>query len=460
MYIFENALKNIARNKGRNILLAAIIFAIIATTVVTLMIRNTSEKIIDEYKSMFGSEVSIEYNLQRFVEMRTKNEITREQNVTTLSSEQYIAFADSDLLQYSVFTSIVYVDSGSLVPVGQSGGTIAGGGYVTAPNMIMHGNNFDDFDNGFRAIVEGNGRMPVRAGECVVSIEFAELNGLSPGDTINIYGMVMLEDEGQIDPAVYNLVVTGIYHSADEVTSGTIAWGGTLTNRLNEILTVSETIDNTSAGVAVTARYFLKNPSYLEAFEQEVRAKGLHTLFDVKTDEDTYNAIVGPVEGMRGVTTTFMVVVLILGAVILVLLSSIAIRERKYEIGVLRAMGMKKAKVALGLWSEMVIITLLCLIIGIGAGILAAQPVSNSLLARQVENAQKIKEADSGYFMKQIGGDSRAVDDNPIEEINVMLGFDTILQIMLISLLLASVAGLAAISRITKYEPIKILMVR
>jgi len=344
--------------------------------------------------------------------------------------------------------------------VGQTGGTIAGGGYVTPPNMIIQGNNWDDFENGFRAVIDGNGRMPESVNECIVSVEFAELNGLSPGDSIIIYGMVMSEDEGRVDPVVYDLVVTGIYHSADEVTSGTISWGGPLTNRLNEILTVSETVDNTSAGVAVTARYFLKNPSYLEAFENEVRAKGLNSLFDVKTDEDTYNAIVGPVEGMRGVTITFMVAILILGAVILVLLSSLAIRERKYEIGVLRAMGMKKAKVALGLWSEMVIITLFCLVLGIGAGSLAAQPVSNSLLTRQVENAQKIKEADSGYFMKQIGGDSRAVDDNPINKINVTLGIDTILQIMLVSLLLASVAGFTAISRITKFEPIKILMER
>ena len=460
MYIFFNALKNVARNRGRNILLAAIIFAVIAATVVTLMIRNTSDKIIGEYKSMFGSEVSIEYNLQKFIEMRTNNEITREQNVTTLTSEQYIAFADSDLLQNSVFTSIVYVNSGTLVPVGQSDNAVAGGGYAASPNMIMHGNNWDDFENGFRTIIAGNGRIPERAGECAVSAEFAGLNSLSPGDPIQIYGMVLSEDEGSVDPVVYNLTVTGIYHSADEVTAGTISWGGTLTNRLNEILTVSETVDITSAGVAVTARYFLKNPSYLEAFEKEVRAKGLHTLFDVKTDEDTYNAIVGPVEGMRGVTTTFMAVVLILGALVLVLLSSIAVRERKYEIGVLRAMGMKKAKVVLGLWSEMVFITLFCLIIGIGAGSLAAQPVSNSLLSRQIENAQKIKEADSGYFMKQIGGDSRAVDDNPIDEINVTLGADTILQLVVISLLLASAAGFAAAGRITKYEPIKILMDR
>ena len=62
--------------------------------------------------------------------------------------------------------------------------------------------------------------------------------------------------------------------------------------------------------------------------------------------------------------------------------------------------------------------------------------------------------------MRQIGGDARAVDDAPIDEINISLGIDTVLQLIIISLLLASLAGFAAISRITKYEPIKILMER
>jgi putative ABC transport system permease protein len=211
-------------------------------------------------------------------------------------------------------------------------------------------------------------------------------------------------------------------------------------------------------GAAVTARYYLNHPSDLAAFEQELRAKGLHTIFDVNTDENLYNAIVGPVEGMRGIVTTFMIVVLILGAIILILLSSIAIRERKYEIGVLRAMGMKKAKVALGLWSEMIIITGFCLFIGTLAGSLAAQPISNRLLVQQSENTQQIQ--DSFFAGRDTASLSRVVNDDPITEINVLLGLDTMLQLMLISLLLASAAGLAAISKITKYEPIKILMER
>ena len=447
MYIIQNALKNIVRNKGRNILLGSIIFAIIATTVVTLMITNTSDRIIDEYRGQFGIEVTIERNTQTFVDMRQRGEASMG---ITITNEQYIAFADSDLLQRSVIMNSAMVYSEIVTAIGQTGELTAGHGFAIAPTMQMHGNNWDDFTNGHRVLVAGE--MPVRANEVIISEEIAELNDISVGDTIRLYGALMEQAAAMgFAPTAYSLIITGIYFcSAESVDT----WGSTIMIRQNEVLTVAETMP----GAQVIARYYLRHPSYLEAFEQELRAKGLHEIFDVNTDEHLFNAIVGPVEGMRGIVMTFTVVVLVLGAIILVLLSSIAIRERKYEIGVLRAMGMKKAKVAMGLWSEMIIITAACLVIGIFVGSLVAQPISTELLAQQQETAQNIQ--DNLFVGQAIAGLSRVVNDDPITEIDVSLGIDTILQIMRISLLLASVAGLAAISRITKYEPIKILMER
>jgi putative ABC transport system permease protein len=362
------------------------------------------------------------------------------------------------LIQKSVLTNSASCSSDTLTAVGQTGSGIQGSGYVDPPNMTLQGNSWADFDNGYRAVIDGE--MPGKINECIVDTDFAELNGISVGDTIRLNGMVLEQDKGRVDPIEYNLIISGIFLSTEDVDKGAISWAGALMNRHNEILTVFDTIDLGSAGVAITATYYLKNPSYLQDFDKELRAKGLADMFDVSIDEDTYNAIVGPVEGMRGISMTFMIIVLILGAVILVLLSSIAIRERKYEIGVLRAMGMKKAKVALGLWSEMIFITLFCLVIGIGSGSLIAQPVSDALLSQQIENAQKIKDMGGGFFSKEIGGATKAVNDDPIDEVNISLGMDTVLEIAIIALLLASLAGLTAIIKITKYEPIKILMER
>lgn len=52
------------------------------------------------------------------------------------------------------------------------------------------------------------------------------------------------------------------------------------------------------------------------------------------TDEAGYQRIVDPVEGLSKITNTFLIVVLVLGSAILILLSTLAIRERKYDISV------------------------------------------------------------------------------------------------------------------------------
>jgi putative ABC transport system permease protein len=55
MYILQKKIKNVVRNKGRNILLGAIIFAIIVTTVISLIINTASGSIIEDYKARFGA---------------------------------------------------------------------------------------------------------------------------------------------------------------------------------------------------------------------------------------------------------------------------------------------------------------------------------------------------------------------------------------------------------------------
>lgn len=132
----------------------------------------------------------------------------------------------------------------------------------------------------------------------------------------------------------------------------------------------------------------------------------------------------------------------------------------RQKIGVLRAMGMKKHKVALGLWLEMLIITALCLAIGFGIGAVAAQPVSDELLAGQIESAKAAVTQQPSFTRGIALGGPVQQELVPLEQVDVSVGMDTIIEIAIISLLLASLASLVAITKITKYEPIKILMER
>ena len=98
MYIIQNALKNLGRTKGRNILLGIIIFSMIVTTVVALAISRATSAVISEYKQQFGSEVSFKMN-------PTKASSAKEYR--SMGNDELLALGQSDTLQKTQWTAIV-----------------------------------------------------------------------------------------------------------------------------------------------------------------------------------------------------------------------------------------------------------------------------------------------------------------------------------------------------------------
>ncbi len=107
--------------------------------------------------------------------------------------------------------------------------------------------------------------------------------------------------------------------------------------------------------------------------------------------------------------------------------------------------------------------TVLCLFIGLGVGALVSQPVTDTLLAGQIENAKVAEDTPSfggQLYIAGVGSNEADSSLTPLEELDVSLELDTILEIIAIALILASIASTVSIIKITKYEPIKILMER
>ena len=59
MYIVKNALVNIKRNKGRNVLIGIIIIVIAAACAITLAIRESANKIVASYEEQNKIEATI-----------------------------------------------------------------------------------------------------------------------------------------------------------------------------------------------------------------------------------------------------------------------------------------------------------------------------------------------------------------------------------------------------------------
>lgn len=467
MYIFMNAFKNLLRNNGRNFLMGTILIVLISATSVSLIINNTTKEIIEDYKNRFGSTVTLSVDFDKLMAEQQPDENGGFAFPTApeVTPEQYINFTDSEYLkdyQLNIFASIAFDD---LKAVGDSQndklmGSIGGNNEdYTSPKakLLSYSDveNIPEFTDGFRKIIQGD--FVKEKNECVVSSEFADENNLQVGSQISVKEVNSKE--------ILSLIVAGIYADATKATptlpEGSMSLEGSYGNKRNEIIVSTETIRALDVNVlTVDAEYILKSPEVVKDFETEVRQKGLPEEYNVTTDEASYRKIVAPVVGLGEMSITFMSVVLVIGAIILLFITTMAVRERKYEIGVLRAMGMKRRNVACMFVCEIVILTILCLFIGIGVGSSVSQPIANSMIKEQVTIAENTKD-NSIYATSSIGGDIGVdTDETPLSSIDVSLTFDTIAQITLIALLLALISSIIGVIYITKYEPIKILSER
>lgn len=341
MYIIQNALKNLARNKGRNLLVGIITFFLILSTTVALAINSTTNEIIKDYKTRFGSKISFQVDFDRLMAENANNQDGNMSFPTapTITSEQYIQFADSEYLKTYQMDMLARIGIPKLEPVGGRKGGAAFYGEdgeeqaalsYDAKLLAYSGtDSLPDFTDGLRKIVEGD--MFTKSNECLISTDFANLNSLTVGDSFSVTEVMGRKE--------VTLTISGIYADATQATpntvEGVISLDGASANRRNEILVNMGTMEQCFdvKNFTVHAEYELKSPEYLNAFTEEAREKGLPDLYTVITDEESYNKIVTPVEGLAKITMTFMIVVLIVGGAILLLITTMAIRERKYEKG-------------------------------------------------------------------------------------------------------------------------------
>lgn len=421
MYLFQNAVRNIFRNKGRNIILALITFLIIFAVTVSFLISGATKSMIAGYRTQFGNQVTIGLS-----------------SASELKVSDYLKYGKSDYLQKTEFSMTAYGQLDGLRALDEE--TPDG-----SANMAMVSTSRtdlgEDFRKGLRSITQG--KAPEKQGECLISEGLAGLNTLSVGSSVK------LRPSDSAKAGSTTLKVSGIY--SDNSVNGTGGQPGMpLYNRNNEIITTVETsaaIDfmASSTGRQFQAVYYLKSPDLLKKFENELREKGLPGSCTVTANEEEYKQVVAPVEKLSEISVVFLIVVLSLGAAVLVLVSVMSMRERKYEVGVLRAMGMKKGRVILSMLTEAVLVTAACLVIGLGAGTAAAQPAANILVQQTAQNEQA----------PAVQEDTEA---NPV--ITIHLTAPVAGEICLVALLLAGVSSAAGILYITRFEPSRILSER
>ena len=451
---------------------------------------------------------------------------------SSLMLEEYQKYAQAESVQDFYYTLIAYFNgSESFNPVSDetaddsedSDGTLDGsldgeegnrpsmpggmggmmGGAFTSGDFSIIGYSSDSamtaFINGNASIVDGS-MFEEGTSElvCVISEELAMYNGLSVGDTLII-------TNPNLDTEAYTLTVSGIYTSSENNDFSMSMFGASQdpanriymsANALQAVLDLSEensttTTDDygreteTKIEGTLSATYSFADVESYEKFEEEVRALGLDESYTVSSsDISAFESSLAPLNTLGTMAGWFLLVILIIGGIILVVLNIFNVRERKYEVGVLTAMGMKKWKVAAQFMCEILVVTMLAVVIGAGIGAVSSVPVTNALLEGQAQsqnNQQSQMEQNfgrPGEFGGGFPGGNMPSDmpsdipdmggNNPfgnmfggaadyITEVDSAMNLTVVFQMIGVGLLLTLIASAASVLFIMRYDPLKIL---
>ena len=527
MYIIKNALRCIGRSKGRNILIGIIALVIAISACIGLSIRQAAESA--KASALDGMSVTATISYDRASAMGNMGggrpgmgggmfdggsfdpselgDIMSKGSSLTL--EEYQKYAKAESVKDFYYTLTAYFngsenfspvsdetddgdsskEGGDSFPGGFPGG-MGGMDFGASGDFSVIGYSSDSsmtaFVNGNASIVDGS-MFPEGTSEltCVISEELAMYNSLAVGDTITV-------TNPSLDSETYTLTVSGIYTSSENNDFSMSMFGASQdpanriymsANALEAVLDASEAnADDTKVEGTLSATYTFADTDAYYAFEEEVRALGLDESYTVSSSDITaFESSLAPLNTLSTMAGWFLVVILLIGGVILVVLNIFNVRERKYEVGVLTAMGMKKWKVAAQFMCEILVVTMIAVVIGAGIGAVSSVPVTNALLEGQVESqSNQQNQMDQGFgrpgnmgggmpsdmpsdIPSDIGGGKNPFGNmfggaaEYITEVNSAMNLTVVFQMIGVGLLLTLIASAASVLFIMRYDPLKIL---
>jgi putative ABC transport system permease protein len=164
---------------------------------------------------------------------------------------------------------------------------------------------------------------------------------------------------------------------------------------------------------------------------------------------------VTPLQNIQTISLYSLIGAVIAGAVIILLTMVMIVRERRREIGVIKAIGASNLKVMLQFTTEAVTLTVLGAVVGVTLGVLAGNPITKLLVNDSTSStaAAATRGASRGFGGgRGFGGVGRSVSN-----IHAVVGWSILLYGLAAALIIAVTGSLIASFFIAKIRPAEVM---
>jgi putative ABC transport system permease protein len=376
MSVAGRGFKNAFRNSIRTVSIVAILALVIALALVMLLSLKAVQSKIDSVKSSIGNTITVSPagardfqgggNPLATADVTAMKAVSNVVGVTAtlrdrLRTEGSTGGFGNDANSNAVTNLTSPITPGTLGQQNAGGG---GNGFAAPANFTLPITVTGTTDpssttvSGVNSIklVSGTGFSPTSsANVAVVGKDLASKNGLSVGSVFQGYGQ--------------DITVVGVYSTNNTFTDAGILMPlttvQTLSGRPNEVTNVIVTVDS------------------VDHLDSTVAAlqKSLGSKADVVAGTTDTADTLASLDSIKTVATYSLIGALVAGAVIIFLSMLMIVRERRREIGVLKAIGSSNRKISFQFMTEALTLTGMAAIVGVLLGIVLSNPVLDALVS-------------------------------------------------------------------------------
>jgi putative ABC transport system permease protein len=332
------------------------------------------------------------------------------------------------------------------------GGGSGGGTFSFTPPITVLGTN----DPTNLGVTQGGGTFKLTSGTvfssnstsdvALVGSSLASKNSLKLGSTFTAYSTT--------------ITVDGIFDAGNTFSNNQVIMPLATTQKLSGL-----TNDITSATVYVDS---VGNVNSVTAAIQ----KQLGSAADVTNSAQQAQTTVAPLKNIQTISVYSLIGAVIAGSVIILLTMIMIVRERRREIGVIKAIGASNIKIMFQFMTEAITLTLLGSIIGIGLGVVAANPITKLLVNNSSSSTTSapagistagptlVTGSGGGRSFSGFGGGIRhAVGGvrNTFSSIHGTVGWDIILYGIAAAVVIAVIGSALASYFISKIRPAEVM---
>jgi len=452
MNVFTRGIRNAFRNSIRTLSIVIIVGLSIGLALTMLVAHQAVSQKINSVKSSVGNTVTVSpAGVRGFSGGGNPLTETQLAKVSNLANVTKVTESLSDRLTSSNSSLQSAISAGSLGQrfsqnSGESfslngGGNFGGGGtpsFVTnfTPPVTVVGTNDPTNLN----LTQGGGTFSLKSGSvfadnstadvAIVGTSLANKNNLSVGSTFTAYGTT--------------IKVVGIFDAGNTFSNNQVilplATEQTLSAQPGDVTSAIVTVDSITNVSSVTS-----------AIESALGSSA-----DVTNSEQQAQQTITPLQNIQTISLYSLIGAVVAGAVIILLVMIMIVRERRKEIGVYKAIGASNIRVMLQFMVEAVTFTILGAVIGLALGVLAGSPVTKLLVNNSSSSTTTNVTVSGGRggFAARFGG---RLATNSIKNIHAAVGWDIILYGLGAAMIIAVVGSAVASLLIAKVRPAEVM---